>query len=90
LPLSTGRDRGHSVAVIPDYNFTVSFDVVGIVGERQVDERHARPRSNFDHRHLDAIVSRLRRKLEEHTCLPAPIKAVYGVGYTFTATAAVQ
>lgn len=49
-----------------------------------------RPRSNFDNRHLDAIVSRLRRKLEDRTNLPAPIKVVYGVGYTFTATAAVQ
>jgi DNA-binding response OmpR family regulator len=50
----------------------------------------ARPKSNFDSRHLDAVVSRLRRKLEERTELPAPIKAVYGVGYTFTATAVVQ
>jgi two-component system OmpR family response regulator len=44
-----------------------------------------RPRSNFDNSHLDAVVSRLRRKLEESVNLPAPIKAVYGVGYTFTA-----
>ncbi len=50
----------------------------------------ARPRSTFDNRHLDAVVSRLRRKLEEHTTLPAPIKVVYGVGYTFTATVTVQ
>lgn len=53
-------------------------------------ETVARPRSNFDNRHLDAVVSRLRRKLEEHTSLPAPIKVVYGVGYTFTAAATVQ
>lgn len=53
-------------------------------------ETVARPRSTFDNRHLDAIVSRLRRKLEEHTSLPAPIKVVYGVGYTFTATVAFQ
>lgn len=50
-------------------------------------ETLARPRSNFGNRHLDAIVSRLRRKIEESTSLPAPIKVVYGVGYTFTATA---
>ncbi|HVW54086.1 MAG TPA: response regulator transcription factor [Rhizobiaceae bacterium] len=49
-----------------------------------------RPRSSFDNRHLDAVVSRLRRKIELHSKLPAPIKVVYGVGYTFTATAAVQ
>jgi two-component system OmpR family response regulator len=53
-------------------------------------ETLARPRSNFGNRHLDAIVSRLRRKIEERTSLPAPIKVVYGVGYTFTATAAMQ
>lgn len=50
----------------------------------------ARPRSSFDNRHLDAVVSRLRRKLEERTNLPAPIKVVYGVGYTFTASVIVQ
>ena len=48
-----------------------------------------RPKSHFDNRHLDAVVSRLRRKIEEHTKLQAPIKVVYGVGYTFTAIAAV-
>ena len=47
----------------------------------------ARPRSTFDNRHLDAIVSRLRRKIEERTSLTAPIKVVYGVGYTFAASA---
>jgi DNA-binding response OmpR family regulator len=53
-------------------------------------ERLTRPRSNFDNRHLDAVVSRLRRKIELHSKLPTPIKAVYGVGYTFTATATVE
>ncbi len=53
-------------------------------------ETLARPKSSFDNRHLDAVVSRLRRKLEEQTRLPAPIRVVYGVGYTFTAAAAVQ
>ena len=46
----------------------------------------ARPRSTFDNRHLDAVVSRLRRKIEARTNLSAPIKAVYGVGYMFTAS----
>jgi len=53
-------------------------------------ETVARPKSNFDNRHLDAVVSRLRRKLEERTNLSAPIKVVYGVGYTFTASVSVQ
>lgn len=53
-------------------------------------ETLARPRSSFGNRHLDAIVSRLRRKIEDSTSLPAPIKVVYGVGYTFTATTIVE
>lgn len=53
-------------------------------------ETLTRPKASFDNRHLDAIVSRLRRKIEDRTKLPAPIKVVYGVGYVFTATAAVQ
>lgn len=53
-------------------------------------EMLTRPKSSFDNRHLDAVVSRLRRKIELHSKLPAPIKAVYGVGYTFTAIATVQ
>lgn len=53
-------------------------------------ETLTRPRSSFDNRHLDAVVSRLRRKIELHSKLLAPIKVVYGVGYTFTATAIVE
>lgn len=53
-------------------------------------ETLTRPKSSFGNRHLDAIVSRLRRKIEDHTDLPAPIKVVYGVGYTFTASALVR
>ncbi len=53
-------------------------------------ETVARPRATFDNRHLDAVVSRLRRKLEEHINLAVPIKVVYGVGYTFTASVVVQ
>src|SRR3546814_18941429 len=43
----------------------------------------ARPRSHFDDRHLAAVVSRLRRKIERRTNLSTPIKVVYGVGSTF-------
>ena len=49
-----------------------------------------RPRSHFDNRHLDAVVSRLRRKIEQHLKVPAPIKVVYGVGYTFTGHVVVE
>lgn len=50
----------------------------------------ARPKTSFDNRHLDAVVNRLRRKLETATQLEAPIKVVYGVGYTFTGTAVLR
>ncbi|RIA36605.1 DNA-binding response OmpR family regulator [Hephaestia caeni] len=50
----------------------------------------ARPRASFDNRHLDAVVSRLRRKIEHHLKLRAPIEVVYGVGYTFTAPVVVE
>ncbi len=50
----------------------------------------ARPNGHFDNRHLDAIVSRLRRKIERATGLPPAIKVVYGVGYAFTAPVAVE
>lgn len=62
----------------------------GTCQREELMETLARPRPNFGNRHLDAIVSRLRRKIEESTSLPAPIKVVYGVGYTFTATAATR
>ncbi|NIJ37540.1 DNA-binding response OmpR family regulator [Sphingopyxis panaciterrae] len=53
-------------------------------------EALSRPRVQFDNRHLDAIVSRLRRKIESATQLPSAIKVVYGVGYTFTAPVMVE
>ena len=46
--------------------------------------RLARPRVQFDNRHLDAVVSRLRRKIGGGTGREAPIRSVYGIGYTFT------
>lgn len=62
----------------------------GICGREKLVETIARPRTHFDNRHLDAVVSRLRRKIGEQTDLQVPIKVVYGVGYMFTAPAAVQ
>lgn len=44
----------------------------------------ARRQTAFDNRHLDAVVSRLRRKIEKTTALTSPIKVIYGVGYIFT------
>ncbi len=62
----------------------------GICEREELVQSIARPRAHFDNRHLDAVVSRLRRKIAEHTNLQVPIKVVYGVGYTFTAMAVVQ
>ncbi|WP_157015542.1 response regulator transcription factor [Mesorhizobium xinjiangense] len=63
----------------------------GDVCEREnLAETIARPRTHFDNRYLDAVISRLRRKIDEHTHLQAPIKVIYGVGYAFTAPAVVQ
>lgn len=49
-----------------------------------------RPQVNFDDRYLDAVISRVRRKIESQTQTAAPIRVVYGVGYTFTGAATVQ
>jgi len=50
----------------------------------------ARPKVQFDNRHLDAVVSRLRRKIGHETGRDAPIRSVYGVGYTFTAPVSIR
>ncbi|MEI2383666.1 response regulator transcription factor [Breoghania sp. JC706] len=44
----------------------------------------ARRQTQFDNRHLDAVVSRLRRKIASQSQREPPIKSVYGVGYAFT------
>ena len=62
----------------------------GVCEREKLVEMIARPRTHFDNRHLDAVVSRFRRKAEEHTQLQVPIRVVYGVGYTFTAPAIIQ
>ena len=45
----------------------------------------SRRQTQFDNRHLDAVVSRLRRKILDQTDMEPPIKSVYGVGYSFSA-----
>ena len=50
----------------------------------------ARPQVNFDDRYLDAAISRIRRKIDAQTKTTAPIKVVYGIGYTFTGPALIQ
>ncbi|MCA1298108.1 response regulator transcription factor [Stappia indica] len=50
----------------------------------------ANRQTHFDNRHLDAVVSRLRRKIQDHTGAEPPIKSVYGVGYSFSANCIVD
>jgi DNA-binding response OmpR family regulator len=47
----------------------------------------ARPVPHWDNRHLDAVVSRLRRKVLKETGHELPVKVIYGNGYAFTAKA---
>ncbi len=51
-------------------------DLAGILSRRQ---------TQFDNRHLDAVASRLRRKILDQTNIDPPIKSVYGIGYSFSA-----
>lgn len=53
-------------------------------------EMLARPQTNWDNRHLDAVVNRLRRKIKETAQLEAPIKMVYGRGYAFSAPGRIE
>lgn len=48
-------------------------------------ERVLRPNTYSDSRHLDAVVSRLRRKVREQANEELPVKVVYGNGYVLTA-----
>jgi DNA-binding response OmpR family regulator len=50
----------------------------------------SRRQTQFDNRHLDAVVSRLRRKIVETTTAEQPIKSVYGVGYSFGAPGRIE
>jgi DNA-binding response OmpR family regulator len=50
----------------------------------------ARPQTNWDNRHLDAVVNRLRRKIKDYAQIEAPIRMIYGRGYAFSAPAKVE
>jgi len=50
----------------------------------------SRRQTQFDNRHLDAVVSRLRRKITDNTSVEQPIKSVYGVGYSFGAAGTID
>jgi len=50
----------------------------------------ARIPEQWDSRHLDAVVARLRRKIRRAGHPEAPIRMVYGLGYAFSAPARVE
>ncbi len=51
-------------------------DLASLLSKRQ---------TQFENRHLDAVASRLRRKITDQTNFDPPIKSVYGIGYSFSA-----
>lgn len=69
----------------------VAFMTALIAGKGSICPRDAliqavsRPGATANDRNLDAIVRRLRRKVEDTTGTKAPIRMVYGQGYLFTA-----
>jgi len=54
-------------------------------GRDELIERVLRPNTQSDGRHLDAVVSRLRRKVRAQANDELPVKVVYGNGYVLTA-----
>ncbi len=50
----------------------------------------ARPQTNWENRHLDAVVNRLRRKIKDYAQIEAPIRMIYGRGYAFSAPARIE
>ncbi len=74
----TSTERAFMAALIEKSGNTCTRDeLAGLLSNRQ---------TQFDNRHLDAVVSRLRRKIQDHIDAVAPINSVYGVGYSFGAT----
>lgn len=51
----------------------------------EIQRALARPNQRSDDRAIDAMVRRLRRKIVEQAHEEAPIKMIYGIGYSFSA-----
>ncbi len=60
------------------------FATPGVAVERRALMRSLQAGTDdFDSRRLEALVSRLRHKIAQHTPLLLPVKTVHGVGYAF-------
>ena len=54
-----------------------------------INARLGKPRLGVDNRSLDVLISRIRRKIEQGTGTPLPLRSARGTGYVFTGTAQV-
>ncbi|MFK3889912.1 response regulator transcription factor [Sphingomonas sp. NPDC079357] len=54
-----------------------------------INARLGKPRLGVDNRSLDVLISRIRRKIEQGTGTPLPLRAARGTGYVFTGAAQV-
>lgn len=60
------------------------FAAPGVAVDRRTLMRSLQAdRDDFDYRRLEALVSRLRHKILQHTPLLLPLKTVHGIGYAF-------
>ena len=68
-----------------EYQILLSLlEVPGQTCSREdLNERLGKPHLGPDNRSLDVLVSRLRRKAENETSLPFPLRAARGAGYVF-------
>ncbi|WP_333795420.1 response regulator transcription factor [Hyphomicrobium sp.] len=55
-----------------------------LIAAPHIPQKRSNLSQGGDPRNLDAVVLRLRRKIEAASCHPPPFKAVYGSGYVFT------
>jgi DNA-binding response OmpR family regulator len=60
------------------------------VSRREIVTAFGHDYRHYDERRLEAIVSRLRRKLEPHQGASKPLQTAHGYGYAFTASATVR
>jgi DNA-binding response OmpR family regulator len=60
------------------------------VSRREIVAAFGHDYRHYDERRLEAIVSRLRRKLEPHQGVSKPLQTAHGFGYAFTAPAAIR
>ncbi len=61
-----------------------------VVSRRKIIEGMGKKLTDYDPRNLDALLLRLRKKVDVVTQIPLPVKTVHGAGYTVTSDFAVS